>query len=55
MAPPCCASRAAGTPGVPYAAEARWSPAVSLKLQGRWDESLEVLVRETVETLVYGD
>jgi DNA-binding CsgD family transcriptional regulator/tetratricopeptide (TPR) repeat protein len=35
--------RAAGTPWVPYAAEARWSHAVSLKLQGRWDESLEVL------------
>ncbi len=35
--------RAAGTPWVPYAAEARWSNAVSLKLQGRWDESLEVL------------
>jgi DNA-binding CsgD family transcriptional regulator/tetratricopeptide (TPR) repeat protein len=35
--------RAAGTPWVPYAAEARWSHGVSLKLQGRWDESLTVL------------
>ena len=35
--------RAAGTPWVPYAAEARWSHAVSLKLQGRWDEALRVL------------
>jgi DNA-binding CsgD family transcriptional regulator len=35
--------RALGTPWVPYAAEARWSLAVSLKLQGRWDESLLVL------------
>jgi len=35
--------RAAGTPWVPYAAEARWAHAVSLKLQGRWDESLGVL------------
>jgi DNA-binding CsgD family transcriptional regulator/tetratricopeptide (TPR) repeat protein len=36
-------ARAAGTPWVPYAAEARWTHAVSLKLQGRWDEALEVL------------
>ena len=36
-------ARAAGTPWVPYAAEGRWMHAISLKLQGRWDESLEVL------------
>ena len=36
-------ARAEGTPWVPYAAEARWLHGVSLKLQGRWDESLEVL------------
>ncbi len=35
--------RAAGTPWVPYAAEARWAHAVSLKFQGRWDESLQIL------------
>ena len=35
--------RTAGTPWVPYAAEARWTHAVSLKLQGRWDEALQVL------------
>jgi DNA-binding CsgD family transcriptional regulator len=35
--------RAAGTPWVPYAAEARWTHAVSLQLQGRWDEALQVL------------
>jgi DNA-binding CsgD family transcriptional regulator len=35
--------QAAGTPWVPYSAEARWAHGVSLKLQGRWDESLEVL------------
>jgi DNA-binding CsgD family transcriptional regulator len=34
---------AEGTPWVPFAAEARWMHAVSLKLQGRWDEALEVL------------
>jgi DNA-binding CsgD family transcriptional regulator/tetratricopeptide (TPR) repeat protein len=34
---------AAGTPWVPYAAEARWTHAVSLKLQGRWDDALQVL------------
>jgi DNA-binding CsgD family transcriptional regulator len=28
---------------VPYAAEARWIHGVSLRLQGRWDESLHVL------------
>jgi DNA-binding CsgD family transcriptional regulator len=28
---------------VPYAAEARWLHGVSLRLQGRWDESLQVL------------
>ncbi len=36
-------ARAEGTPWVPYAAEARWLHAVSLKLQGRWDESLQIL------------
>ena len=36
-------ARAVGTPWVPYAAEARWLHGVSLKLQGRWDESLRVL------------
>jgi len=36
-------ARAEGTPWVPYAAEARWMHAMSLKLQGRWDESLQVL------------
>jgi DNA-binding CsgD family transcriptional regulator len=36
-------ARAAGTPWVPYAAEARWTHAVSLKLQGRWDDALRVL------------
>ncbi len=36
-------ARAEGTPWVPYAAEARWMHGVSLKLQGRWDESLRVL------------
>ena len=35
--------RKAGTPWNPYAAEARWSHAMSLKLQGRWDEALRVL------------
>ncbi len=30
-------------PWVPYAAEARWIHGVSLRLQGRWDESLHVL------------
>jgi len=32
-----------GTPWVPYAAEARWMHAVSLRMQGRWDDSLQVL------------
>ena len=32
--------RKAGTPWNPFAAEARWSHAMSLKLQGRWDEAL---------------
>jgi DNA-binding CsgD family transcriptional regulator/tetratricopeptide (TPR) repeat protein len=36
-------ARAEGTPWVPYAAEARWMNAVSLRLQGRWDEALTVL------------
>src|SRR4051794_11324780 len=36
-------ARAEGTPWVPYAAEARWMHAVSLRMQGRWDSSLEVL------------
>src|SRR4051794_20826917 len=36
-------ARAEGTPWVPYAAEARWIHAVSLRLQGRWDESLRLL------------
>ena len=36
-------ARAEGTPWVPYAAEARWIHGVSLRLQGRWDESLRVL------------
>jgi DNA-binding CsgD family transcriptional regulator/tetratricopeptide (TPR) repeat protein len=36
-------ARAVGTPWVPWAAEARWTHAVSLRLQGRWDEALEVL------------
>jgi DNA-binding CsgD family transcriptional regulator len=36
-------ARAEGTPWVPYAAEARWLHGVSLKLQGRWDEALQVL------------
>jgi DNA-binding CsgD family transcriptional regulator len=36
-------ARAEGTPWVPYAAEARWLHGVSLMLQGRWDESLEIL------------
>ena len=35
--------RLAGTPWVPYAAEARWTHAVSLELQGRWDDALQVL------------
>ncbi len=35
--------RKAGTPWNPFAAEARWSHAMSLKLQGRWDEALRVL------------
>ncbi len=35
--------RAEGTPWVPYAAEARWMNAVSLKMQGRWDDALSVL------------
>jgi DNA-binding CsgD family transcriptional regulator len=36
-------AKAEGTPWVPYAAEARWMNAVSLRLQGRWDEALRVL------------
>ncbi len=32
-----------GTPWVPYSAEARWMHAVSLRIQGRWDEALRVL------------
>jgi DNA-binding CsgD family transcriptional regulator/tetratricopeptide (TPR) repeat protein len=36
-------ARAVGTPWIPWAAEARWTHAVSLRLQGRWDEALEVL------------
>jgi len=35
--------RTTGTPWNPFAAEARWSHAMSLKLQGRWDEALRVL------------
>ncbi len=35
--------KAEGTPWVPYAAEARWMHAVSLRMQGRWDEALAVL------------
>jgi DNA-binding CsgD family transcriptional regulator len=43
-------AKAEGTPWVPYAAESRWMHAVSLRMQGRWDESLEVLdlTREVV-------
>jgi DNA-binding CsgD family transcriptional regulator/tetratricopeptide (TPR) repeat protein len=36
-------ARAQNTPWVPYAAEARWMHAISLKLQGRWDQAMEVL------------
>jgi DNA-binding CsgD family transcriptional regulator len=36
-------ANAAGTPWVPYAAEARWMHAVSLRMQGRWDDALVVL------------
>jgi DNA-binding CsgD family transcriptional regulator len=36
-------AKAEGTPWVPYAAEARWMHAVSLRMQGRWDESLKIL------------
>jgi DNA-binding CsgD family transcriptional regulator len=36
-------AKAEGTPWVPYAAEARWMHAVSLRMQGRWDDSLQVL------------
>jgi DNA-binding CsgD family transcriptional regulator len=36
-------TRAKGTPWVPYAAEARWMHAVSLRMQGRWDDALTVL------------
>jgi DNA-binding CsgD family transcriptional regulator/tetratricopeptide (TPR) repeat protein len=32
-----------GTPWVPYAAEARWMHATSLRMQGRWDDALNVL------------
>jgi DNA-binding CsgD family transcriptional regulator len=35
--------RTEGTPWVPYAAEARWTHAVSLKMQARWDDALAVL------------
>ena len=34
---------AEGTPWVPYAAEARWMHAASLRMQGRWDDALSVL------------
>jgi DNA-binding CsgD family transcriptional regulator/tetratricopeptide (TPR) repeat protein len=36
-------AKAQGTPWVPYAAEARWMNAVSLRMQGRWDEALAVV------------
>jgi DNA-binding NarL/FixJ family response regulator len=36
-------AKAEGTPWVPYAAEARWMHAVSLRMQGRWDDALRVL------------
>jgi len=36
-------AKAEGTPWVPYAAEARWMHAVSLRMQGRWDDALVVL------------
>jgi DNA-binding CsgD family transcriptional regulator len=36
-------AKAEGTPWVPYAAEARWMHAVSLRIQGRWDDALVVL------------
>ncbi len=36
-------AKAEGTPWVPYAAEARWMHAVSLRMQGRWDDALQVL------------
>ncbi|HEX3932009.1 MAG TPA: AAA family ATPase [Nocardioides sp.] len=36
-------AKAEGTPWVPYAAEARWLHAVSLRMQGRWDDALRVL------------
>jgi DNA-binding CsgD family transcriptional regulator len=36
-------AKAEGTPWVPYAAEARWMHAVSLRMQGRWDDALKVL------------
>jgi DNA-binding CsgD family transcriptional regulator/tetratricopeptide (TPR) repeat protein len=36
-------AKAEGTPWVPYAAEARWTHAVSLRMQGRWDDALAVL------------
>ena len=36
-------AKAEGTPWVPYAAEARWMHAVSLRMQGRWDDALTVL------------
>ncbi|HET7430836.1 MAG TPA: AAA family ATPase [Nocardioides sp.] len=36
-------ARDEGTPWVPYAAEARWVRAVTLKLQGRWDDAMAVL------------
>src|SRR3954447_17135087 len=48
-------AKAEGTPWVPYAAEARWLHAVSLKLQGRWDEALEVLdFKSEVPPPIYG-
>src|SRR5262249_59053212 len=32
-----------GTPWVPYAAEARWMHPVALRMQGRWDDALQIL------------
>jgi len=44
-----------GTPWVPYAAEARWMHAVSLRMQGRWDDSLKVLdLTDEVVPPIYG-
>jgi DNA-binding CsgD family transcriptional regulator len=46
-------AKAEGTPWVPYAAEARWTYAVSMRMQGRWDDALDVLdtTREVVPPL----